>query len=212
MILGTVNFDNNYNNTYLSKEEAFNILEYYQKNGGGIIDTAENYNSNYIINEYVKVNGQENLKIQTKIWNINDMSLAFEKLKACKIYSVLSRGQDTIDLLYLKDTKKEWNYDVSGQSIYFPHELNQKCNIIQAPLDLNIWNNYLPTMSLYATVQFRSCYNLYSKYKTITKLDLTNYEKLKRSGKIQFVIGVDNIKQLKENMRKESVNDNYMFS
>ena len=63
MILGSCNFDRIYLNSKLEKSEVFKCLEYFEKNGGEIVDTALNYgNAQKIIAEY-----GWNKKVITKI-------------------------------------------------------------------------------------------------------------------------------------------------
>ena len=204
MILGTCNFGFDYNGPQVPKKEVFKIIEEFQKSGGGIIDTASNYReSQTIINEYVKVNGQENLRIQSKVYDYDyDFNIIAEELKDCKIYSILYRNpfnQKTIE--YLKALKNAGLIEKYGLSIYYPHELRQEANIIQIPANA-LFNDYLKTMILYSDVQIRSIYKL-----NIIEDDYNSdflKDVLKKINflpkKIDYVIGVDNVNQLKEDM------------
>lgn len=204
MILGTCNFGFDYNGPQIPKKEVFKILEEFQKLGGGIIDTAVNYReSQKIINEYVKINGQKNLNIQTKVYDYNNDFEKLDELKDCRIYSILYRNylnQSIIDLL--KIYKENGFIQKYGQSIYYPHEIRQDANIIQIP-ESYLFTDYIITMGLYSNIQIRSLYNIDVKIKRINKKTaFENAVKMKKKfPKIDFILGVDNVKQLKENMR-----------
>lgn len=76
-----------------------------------------------------------------------------------------------------------------GHSIYYPNQLNQFDSYIEIP-NCFVWDKYLPIMSLHAKVYVRSNYTIDKKYHIKNTEFITDY-----------IIGVDNIEQLKENMR-----------
>jgi hypothetical protein len=101
----------------------------------------------------------------------------------------------------LKDLKNHGSIKKYGQSIYYPHELRQEANIIQIPAN-GLFNDYFKTMILYSNVQIRSVYKL-NIIETNSNVDFLKgiLKKLDFSAnKIDYVIGVDNVKQLRENM------------
>lgn len=199
MILGTCNWENKYNNTFVSKEDAFKLLEYFESNGGEIIDTASNYKSESIIAEYVRAHGSK-LKIITKIWKQEDLFKSLDELKTDKIHCVLAReNSDNLRNFLIKKQEEEL-IEKWGLSIYLPEELNKSyCNVLQIPLD-PIWLNKIQIISLYSKVYFRSFYNLYLKYYDNLENAKNMIATFRQNNNIDFVVGVDNIQQLQENL------------
>jgi hypothetical protein len=72
MILGTANFENLYKDSILGKEECFELLEYFENNGGKIVQTADDYgDSQKIIWKYIK---EKNSKL-IMLFKINELGL-----------------------------------------------------------------------------------------------------------------------------------------
>lgn len=191
MILGTRNFNQEYNGTKIEKEDCFKILEFFDKNGGEIIDTAFNYQGVHtIIKEY----GWKK-KIITKISKQDEFFKCFDELNVKKLYAVLGRENNLDIREFLKDQKEAKYIDNWGMSLYLPQELDKSFfNIIQIPFD-PIWFPYVPIISLYSKVYFRSFYNLFLKY-----YETKDFKNLKSANNVDFVIGIDNLEQLKFNM------------
>jgi hypothetical protein len=142
------------------------------------------------------------LKIQTKIYDDYDLGdgvftcPVIDSLDNCDIYSILYRNYTSQkELNKLKKMISTRRIQKYGQSIYYPHELRQEANIIQIPANA-LFNDYITTMALYADVQIRSIYNLGD-----AKNNPEIYSKVKENfPKIDYVIGVRNLEQLKQNM------------
>ncbi len=192
MILGTRNFNQEYNGTFVGKKEAFKMLDYFQNNGGKIIDTAYNYKGVYELLNECGYKG----KIQTKVKNELEFYKSFDILKTDYIYSVLSRDNDNNIYDFLRKKQDDKIIEKFGISCYLPQELTKSYyQIIQIPCD-PIWFKYIKTMSLYADIQYRSYFNHYKQnYKEIKEPLL-----LKENNKIDFVVGCDSLEQLKINM------------
>jgi len=97
----------------------------------------------------------------------------------------------------LQEYKKQGFIEKYGVSIYYPNEIIQLSNVIQIPCCLT-FNEFIDTMSLYSDVLVRSYYsywlkNGYSKHSNFI-------DKLKNNKKVDFVVGISNLEQLKENM------------
>jgi hypothetical protein len=197
LCLGTCNFNQDYNGSFVDEKKAIDIIKAYADMGGKIIDTAYNYKSIPIIKK-AKWKG----KVITKIWEKEDFIECLDGLGAKKIYACLVRGNDKELISYLHDFRADGIIEKVGQSIYYDNELNQRSNIFQVPYEEG-WIRYLPTMLLHADVHFRSYYNLYLAMgnrrfppKKIKEL----YDRKKLNHTISFVMGVSSIEQLKENM------------
>ena len=203
MIFGTVNWNNTYNNTFVSKKDALKHLDYFYDNGGRYIDTAYNYKSTPIIHEWLEQNPNNELKVNTKIWKIDEFWKCFNELaNVTKIYCVMARENNKDIVEFLRDKQKEGIIEKFGISCYLPEELGRSYwQVIQIPCEL-VWFDKLEIISLYANVWLRSYYNLYKKQ---YGEDLELIEELKKNKKIDFVIGIDNKKQLIENMKKFGV-------
>lgn len=204
MILGTCNFQNNYNGVNLTFEKCNDLLNEFKKIGGEIIDTGFNYgNSQYVIGE-----SSWNGKIITKIWEKKEIKETFQALKRDKIFCIMIRDNTDKELLnYLFSMKKEGLIDRVGISIYYPHEIIQKVNCYHIPNNV-LFDEYLSTMQLSADIYIRSNFNLYNKLfgnkikiNDRIKFIKKNFERKDLNHVIDFVVGCDNIEQLKENMR-----------
>ena len=75
-----------------------------------------------------------------------------------------------------------------GISIFFPHDLRENVNIISIPFS-PIFSPYLEVMRLYAKVYARSIY----------KFDCLDVAIAWQDDYDDYIIGVDSLKQLKEN-------------
>lgn len=179
MILGTANFGNEYRGKKIEKEECFKLLEYFEKNGGKLIDTAGDYGySKNIIEEYL-INNNSKLKILYKLLFIDNV---FNKILTEKyLEAIIWRGK-ILDIGYGKN----------GQSIYYPHELDPKSKITIIP-DSNLFDLYLPIMKLHSKVYARS----------IFKIPMCSHADKKYID--DYIIGVDNMEQLKQNMDRYNV-------
>ena len=178
-ILGTANFGNNYRNVCIPEKECFEILGEYEKRGGTLVDTALDYgNSVEIINNYIiKNNSKLKMMIKTNEY--------FEALyKYNNIHAVLSRSNK---LFYTKY--------IHGQSIYYPHEINPGAQIVIIP-DSILFFDYVPVIKLHSELYVRSHY----KIKGLKLSDSAYAEMI--DG---YIIGVENKKQLIENMELKNV-------
>lgn len=186
MLLGTCNFGREYNQVKVEKKECFKMLEYFETHGGHIIDTAENYD---VAQDIIAESGYTG-KIITKAWKVEDVEKSLNRLKVSKIYAILARdSRNELLIDYLKDLKKKGIIEKYGISIYYPHELRQDVNIVQFTAS-TLFDNYLPTMSLMADVYVRSIFKRQYEYYA-----MKNKEEVK-----DYVIGCDNLEQLKQNM------------
>lgn len=194
MVLGSCNFNQAYNNLEIKKEDSFKLLEYFCKNGGKIIDSALNYRSHEVIREF---NNPE-LKVITKVWQEDEIDKCFNELKADKIYCILLRDStNKAAIKKLQEYKKQGLIEKYGVSIYYPNEIIQLSNVIQIPCSLT-FADYINTMSLYSDVLVRSYFNFWVK--NGYREDDCFIQDLKENKKVDFVVGVDSIDQLKKNM------------
>ena len=200
MIFGSCNFNRNYNGSFLEKKEVFKCLEYFENNGGEIIDAALNYgDAQKIIAEY-----GWSKKVITKIWKQEDLIKCFEELKTDHIYCVMVRDARNTDLLnYVKEYQKKGLIEKVGISIYYPYcELRQDVNALHVPCNYDVLS-MIDTMLLHADVYIRSFYNLWIKTLNGNIRDIQNIKEHSRTDllhMVDFVIGVDNLEQLKEDM------------
>lgn len=77
-----------------------------------------------------------------------------------------------------------------GHSLYYPSQLNQFDKIIEIP-NCKVWDEYLPIMHLHSKIYVRSNYTINDKYQ------IRNTEFID-----DYIVGVENIEQLKENMKR----------
>lgn len=198
MILGTRNFTQEYNGTYVPKNEAFEIINYFQDNGGEIIDCAYNYD----FMKHIKESGWEG-KVINKVNNENEFARSLDILGVEKYYCCMVRKNDSKMIEYLKSMVLSGIIEKFGISCYLPQELTESYfNVIQIPCD-PIWFKYINTMSLYAKVIVRSYYNIFRKnYEYYRCKDTIKLERYIACEKVELVIGVDNLEQLKFNMDK----------
>jgi hypothetical protein len=201
MILGTANFGRNYNNSFIEKNKCFKLLEAYENMGGKLIDTAPNYSdAQDIVIEYIKAGS--NLSIITKVWDLHDIT--DELYKSDYLHAVLCRGNNKNLIEDLRYEYESGYLKKMGQSIYYPQELDQRCNIISIPM-WYCFDQYLPVMQLHSKVYARSFYNLYMKnvqtYYEINDMgDLRDRVDYDISKYDDIILGVDNINQLREGM------------
>jgi hypothetical protein len=201
MILGTANFNWKYNDSFVEKNDCFEIMDYYFSNGGEIIDTAFNYHCSDIISEWMKVNSRK-IKINTKVWKKEELEKSMNQLGIDKIYCVYARDSKNEDLLdYLFDMKSKGFIEKVGVSIYYENELTQRCNSLHIPA-CDHFVKYFPTMLLHSDIVIRSMYNQIQ-----TDEDRIDFmEKIKKYSRpdlnhtVDFCVGVDTIDQLKENL------------
>lgn len=174
MILGTANFGNEYRGKKIEKEECFKLLEYFENNGGKLIDTAGDYGDSIkIIKEYI-INFSK-LKILYKPIFIDNV---FDKIIDVKyLEAIIWRGK-ILDIGYSKN----------GQSIYYPHELDPKSKITIIPAS-DIFRPYIPVMRLHSEKIY---------IRSINTLGIN--ANIGTHGIDDIIIGVDNMDQLKENM------------
>lgn len=163
------------------------------------MDTAYNYGmSQSIIAEY----GWKN-KIITKVTNEDEILKCFEELKVDKIYAILVRDTSNINLINkLYELKNKGMIEKVGASIYYTKELTQKVNVFEIPCWYT-WEQEIPVMLLHSDVYIRSYWNLFDKYRYeyydyIKKLK--GFERKDLNHKLDFVVGVENLKQLKQNL------------
>lgn len=200
MVLGTCNFNLKYNGSFVSKEDALKLLDYFYEHGGRIIDTAYNYHGNHIIGEWLENNPGNELKIITKIWKSEELYHCLENFADHGIYNLMVRNSKDDHLF---NYVRQFNcIGKVGTSIYYPNELRQDVNAFHIPAS-TLFIDYLDTMLLHADVFVRSLYNLYDK-KTNNAVDVfrhfKNHERSDLNHHVYPVIGVSNIKQLKENL------------
>jgi hypothetical protein len=202
MILGTCNFNNLYNGIKIEKEMCFKLLDCFYSNNGKIIDTAFNYGKSHeIIKEWLKQNPNNDLKVITKIWKQEEFFKCFDDLGIDKIYCIMTRENNLSMIEFLKDQQQKNLIEKFGISCYLPTELTTSYfNCIEIPTD-PCWFNYIPIISLYANVYMRSYYNHFIKNYEYDYEFFQKFEKIRLNKKVDMVIGCDNIKQLKENLR-----------
>lgn len=201
MILGTCNLMQNYNGIEINKKDSLKMIDCFYENGGRIIDSAINYKSHSIIKEWLKQNKGNELKVITKIWHEDEFYRCFEELGVTKIYCIMARENNIKTRQFLWDRQKEGLIEKFGLSCYLPEEMQYSYfQCLEIPLD-NCWFDRIDIISLYANVYIRSVYNHYIKNygeKDVWKI----VEELKKNKKVDFVVGCDNIEQLKENMKR----------
>jgi len=172
MILGTANFGNEYRGTIIPEDDCYDILKCFEDMGGSIVDTAVDYGESYrIVCDYVNKNNSK-LKVMVKIKYWNSLRYLD------KYDIILCRSAET-----LKELKETTKIKDIGLSIYYPHELHPDAKYVSIPAG-DCWRPYMEVMSLHAKIFQRSVYQLGSEFPGIEK-----------------IIGVDNIKQLRENMK-----------
>ena len=204
MVLGSCNFNFNYNNSKIERNDCFKLIDYFYSNGGRIIDSAANYHSHEIIKEWLTQNKGNELKIITKVWKSSEIVQCFEELEVDKLYCIMARNSKDNDLLYaLKDKQKQGLIEKVGISIYYQEELIQNVNAFHVPPTRWVFNN-IETMELHSDIYIRSFWNynkfymkdevglLYKTFKQFDRPDLNH--------QIEAVVGVDNLEQLKEDM------------
>jgi len=199
MVLGTCNFNYLYNGSKIEYKDCFKLLEYFEQNGGKIIDTAVNYHSHDIIREY----GWKG-KIITKVWKESEINQCFEELKVDKIYCIMARNSKDNDLLYaLKEKQKQGLIEKVGISIYYQNELRQDVNAFHVPPAKWVRSD-IETMVLHGDVFIRSFFNYFNpkdiKQSEIYYKDFKRFERKDLNHVIEAVVGVDNLEQLKQNL------------
>jgi len=200
MLLGTCNFGQNYNGVELSKDYSLKMIDYFYSNGGRIIDTAFNYASQPIIKEWLRHNKGNELKIITKIWKQDEFWQCLDELGVNKLYCVMAR-ENNIDMIeYLRDQKDNGMIEKFGLSCYLTTEMTRSYfQCLEIPLSPCWLSDELDIMSLYSNIYFRSVFNVFMKqYGEDETFKLVN--ELKKNPKIDFVVGCDSIKQLRNNM------------
>lgn len=184
-ILGSANFGNEYLGKNLSEKECFNILEEFEKLGGEFVDTANDYgNSAEIINKYIEEKNSKLKMIYKHNGELNDWltGLSLDKINRNNLFSFMSRSK----IVYTDIDNKV----LSGQSIYYPHELSPNSKVIEIP-NCNLWDEYLPIMHLHAKIFVRSNYRIHPYYR------------IKRTELIDgYIVGIENIEEVKKNMEK----------
>lgn len=207
MVLGSRNFNYKYNETFVTREDSLKIIEEFEKLGGEIIDTAFNYKSHEIIKEY----GWKG-KVITKCNNKHEFFDCFEELGVDRIYCVMARENDKEFVNFLRKEREIGTIEKFGLSCYLPSELTRSYfNAFQLPCD-PVWFELIPLLSIYADVYIRSYYNHWKKnydidcvdgrYNRFFKREDKRIIALNNNPKIDFVVGCDNIEQLRENMEK----------
>lgn len=204
LILGSCKFGFDYNGKQVEKKEVFKILEYFEKNGGKIVDSAHNYRQAIpIISEYLRAGS--NLKIITKIKNIEEFDIDYSILKQDKIYCCMARENANLNLINnIKKLQTEGFIEKTGMSIYYPHELRSDMNIVFIPNNFNNFIYYMQTMILHSSIYVRSFFNLNNKDFKKALFDyqkFSYYEREDLNHFVQPVIGVSSLKQLKYNMK-----------
>lgn len=193
MILGTCNFGRNYNGVTVSWDESLKMIEYFQNNGGKIIDTAWNYgDAQDIINQSIWSG-----KIITKVWKSDEIEKSMNRLNKSNIYCVMAREPNAQTVRSIQDAKNKGIVDKVGMSIYYPHELRENVSVLHIPAS-RLFEPYLDTMTLYADVIIRSVYNLRRDISEIKELKKNNRPDLGHT--IDFCVGCDSLEQLKRNM------------
>ena len=149
--LGTAQLVNAYGSIKLkstkSKKKIFKFLDYALEEGINKFDTAQSYNNEDIIGEFIKHNKTSNIKIATKIPSLaqkktvdkiefikNSLNASQKKLKT-NIYSLFLHDENDTSFFLkniskLKKIKKEFGLRHLGLSLYSLRNLNQinKCN------------------------------------------------------------------------------------
>lgn len=193
MILGTCNFGRMYNGSMVHRDEAHRMIDYFQQNGGKILDTAFNYHE---AQDVIAESCWEG-KIITKIWKIDELEKSLNRLNRKRIYSVMTRENDKELISILHGIRLKGIIEKVGMSIYYPHELREDVSMIHIPAN-GLFNSYLPTMLLHADVIIRSVFNLKQDPEILNKLK--EFNRLDLGHTIDFCVGCDNLEQLKRNM------------
>jgi len=181
MILGTRNFEQEYNGSFVPKQEVWKMLDYAQEHGM-YIDTAYNYaGAHALLAEY----DYPRSLIITKIWKQEELWRSLEELKTDKLYCCMARENNPSMIEFLKDQRVDKIIDKIGMSIYYPHELRSDVNVIEIPCAW-LFGSYLKVMRLYAKVIARSLYKLNNGDRIFQEVD-------------DYVVGCDSLEQLKEN-------------
>ncbi len=200
MVLGSCGWGVNYNGSNLPISECYKALEYFEKNGGEIIDTALNYpNAHDVLKDY-----KWSKKIITKVWSIDEIDKCFDELGVDHIYCIMNRNVFDEKLREkLGEYQRKGLIDKIGASIYYPEtELRQNYNAFHIHSFFNRDN--LNTMFLHADIFLRTIFNrVYPKnindalyiYKTYK-----DYERQDLNHRLYPVIGVSNLVQLKQDM------------
>jgi len=180
IVLGSANFGNTYRGIILSEKDCFDILEEFEKRGGELVDTAMDYgNSLEIIQKYI-ITKNSKLKILLKIDKYYFESI----IDYNNIHAIISRDNNIQQTKYL-----------NGQSMYYPHELNPNAKIVIIP-DSILFLDYAPIIKLHAKLYVRSIFNMSGiRLSHSQHVDLID----------GYVIGVENKKQLIENMETYNV-------
>lgn len=207
MILGCCKFGFDYNGKQVPKKEVFEIFEYFEQNGGIYLDTAYNYReASKIIGEYfTKINTESKLKVITKIWQQEEFWKELEILKREKIYCCMARenSKDRDIIEFLKDQKEQGVIEKTGMTIYYPEERRSDMNILFIPNNFEAFKDNLKVMMLHSDIHVRSLFNLNNKIPWKALEDFNKFKKYERKDikhKVEAVIGVSNLQQLKENM------------
>lgn len=203
MFIGTCNFNNMYNGSFVSKSNAFKLLDYFFEHGGEGIDCAYNYNfAKPVIEEWLNKNNYP-VKIIMKIWNKDEIEKCFESLGLNKIFCIFNRNyKSDNNLLALQEYKKNGLINEYGASVYFEHELLQQYNNYHLPMSIPESN--LDTLFMFSNVYLRSIFN-YSYPKDIDKslkiyYSWKEHERIDLNHRIYPVMGVSTIEQIKFNL------------
>tara|TARA_B100000768_G_scaffold181896_1_gene207238 strand:- start:6638 stop:7498 length:861 start_codon:yes stop_codon:yes gene_type:complete len=160
IILGTAQFLNQYgiantNQKKISKSIFYKILNLSLNNGISTLDTANSYNNEKDIGNFIKANGiEKKIKIITKIPSLritkkNDITKILEKslknLNIKKFHTIFFHDQNDIDFIlennfFFQKIKKEFGNPNFGLSLYDKKVLKKidkinLINCIQVPLN-----------------------------------------------------------------------------
>jgi len=184
-ILGIANFGNEYLGKKLDWIKCFEILDEFEKLGGELVDTANDYgNSVEIINKFIQDKNSKLKIIYKHDGTLNEYKtgLKCENLNTNNLFAFMMRTKRIC-------TGEDKNI-LFGQSIYYPEELNPDSKVIEIP-NCSIWDAYLPIMHLHAKIFVRSNYRINPEFQ------------IKRKELIDgYIIGVENVEEVRKNMEK----------
>jgi hypothetical protein len=182
-----------YNGSYVHRDEAHRMIDYFQQNGGKILDTAFNYHE---AQDVIAESCWEG-KIITKVWKPEELELSMNRLNRKKLYCVMAREPNREIISHLHGARLKGFVDKVGLSIYYPQELREDVSVLHIPAN-RLFDEYLPTMLLHADVIIRSVFMLGQNPKNIRALK--EYDRPEINHTVDFCVGCDSLEQLKINM------------
>lgn len=191
IIIGTANFAQVYNGVRVKDVDA--IFNYCREVGINMADTAVAYGSEDLIPEDFQVVSKLPIIQKHTIFRVQGVFFAsLRRLRRAKVYGyLLHRPSDygTLAWKILKDLKRRGLIEKIGISIYEPTEI-QNVDLLQVPYKK--FKPYLPTLkAMGIEVHARKVF-----------ADACYLEAMADENVDRVVIGVDNVEQLKENVKR----------